>query len=203
MKNVVKFLLSMTFVAFAGSALAEIAPDALVKSTAEEVLEIVKKDKDIQAGDQKKIFALAEEKILPNFNFDRVSQLVLGRSWTKATKDQQDAFQKEFRSLMLRTYATALSKYRNQTIEYKPLRAQPTDKEVTVKTLILQPGGQPVAVDYTLEKSGESWKVFDIVIEGVSLVTNYRGQFSTEVRQSGLDGLIQKLADKNKQAGTK
>jgi len=203
MNKAIKFLLSLFLIAFVASAHAEVAPDALVKSTAEEVLEIVKKDKDIQAGDQKKIFALAEEKILPNFNFDRVSQLVLGKSWTKATKDQQDAFQKEFRSLMLRTYATALSKYRNQTIEYKPLRAQPTDKEVTVKTLILQPGGQPVAVDYTLEKSGESWKVFDIVIEGVSLVTNYRGQFSTEVRQSGLDGLIQKLADKNKQAGTK
>jgi len=203
MNKAIKFLVSLSLVAFAASAHAEIAPDALVKSTAEEVLEIVKKDKDIQAGDQKKIFALAEEKILPNFNFDRVSQLVLGKSWTKATKEQQDAFQREFRSLMLRTYATALSKYRNQTIEYKPLRAQPTDKEVTVKTLILQPGGQPVAVDYTLEKSGESWKVFDIVIEGVSLVTNYRGQFSTEVRQSGLDGLIQKLADKNKQAGTK
>jgi phospholipid transport system substrate-binding protein len=165
------------------------------------VLEIVKKDKDIQAGDQKKIFALAEEKILPNFNFDRVSQLVLGRSWTKASKEQQDAFQKEFRSLMLRTYATALSKYRNQVIEYKPLRSQPTDKEVTVKTLILQPGGQPVAVDYTLEKTDSSWKVFDIVIEGVSLVTNYRSQFSSEIRQSGMDGLIQKLVEKNKQAG--
>jgi len=203
MNKVIQFLLSFTLLAFAVGAYAEIAPDALVRSTAEEVLEIVKKDKDIQAGDQKKIFALAEEKILPNFNFDRVSQLVLGKSWTKATKEQQDAFQKEFRSLMLRTYATALSKYRNQTIEYKPLRAQPADKEVTVKTLILQPGGQPVAVDYTLEKSGESWKVFDIVIEGVSLVTNYRGQFSTEVRQSGLDGLIQKLVEKNKQAGNK
>lgn len=203
MNKVIQFLLSFTLLAFAAGAYAEIAPDALVRSTAEEVLEIVKKDKDIQAGDQKKIFALAEEKILPNFNFDRVSQLVLGKSWTKATKEQQEAFQKEFRSLMLRTYATALSKYRNQTIEYKPLRAQPADKEVTVKTLILQPGGQPVAVDYTLEKSGESWKVFDIVIEGVSLVTNYRGQFSTEVRQSGLDGLIQKLVEKNKQAGNK
>jgi len=201
MNKVMKFLLSLTFVAFVGNALADIAPDALVKSTAEEVLEIVKKDKDIQAGDQKKIFALAEEKILPNFNFDRVSQLVLGRSWTKASKEQQDAFQKEFRSLMLRTYATALSKYRNQVIEYKPLRSQPTDKEVTVKTLILQPGGQPVAVDYTLEKTDSSWKVFDIVIEGVSLVTNYRSQFSSEIRQSGMDGLIQKLVEKNKQAG--
>lgn len=201
MNNVIKFLLSLSFIAFTSNAVAEVAPDVLVKSTAEEVLEIVKKDKDIQAGNQQKIFALAEEKILPNFNFDRVSQLVLGRSWTKASKEQQDAFQKEFRSLMLRTYATALSKYRNQTIEYKPLRSQPTDKEATVKTLILQPGGQPVAVDYTLEKTDGAWKVYDIVIEGVSLVTNYRSQFSNEIKQSGIDGLIQKLVEKNKQAG--
>lgn len=202
-KNLMGLVFGLAMVAVTATASAEIAPDVLVKSTAEDVLAIVKKDKDIQNGDQQKIFALAEEKILPNFNFDRVSQLVLGRSWTKATPDQQQAFQREFRSLMLRTYASALSKYRNQTIEYKPLRTQPSDKEATVKTLILQPGGQPVAVDYTLEKTGDTWKVYDIVIEGVSLVTNYRGQFSNEIRQSNLDGLIQKLADKNKQAGTK
>lgn len=204
MNNVIRLLASLSFVAFTATAAhAEVAPDVLVKSTAEEVLEIVKKDKDIQAGDQKKIFSLAEEKILPNFNFDRVSQLVLGRGWAKATPEQQQAFQREFRSLMLRTYATALSKYRNQTIEYKPLRSQPGDKEATVKTLILQPGGQPVGVDYTLENSAGSWKVYDIVIEGVSLVTNYRGQFATEIKQSGIDGLIQKLAEKNKQANSK
>lgn len=204
MNNVIRLLASLSFVAFTATAAhAEVAPDVLVKSTAEEVLAIVKKDKDIQAGDQSKIYALAEDKILPNFNFDRVSQLVLGRAWTKATPEQQQAFQREFRSLMLRTYATALSKYRNQTIEYKPLRSQPGDKEATVKTLILQPGGQPVAVDYTLENSAGNWKVYDIVIEGVSLVTNYRGQFASEIKQSGIDGLIQKLAEKNKQSGSK
>ena len=203
MKNCIKFLLSLTLVAFANGAMAEVAPDVLVKSTAEEVLAIVKKDKDIQNGDQKKIFALAEEKILPNFNFDRVSRMVLGKNWNSATKEQQEAFQREFRSLMLRTYATALSKYRNQTIEFKPLRAQPNATEVTVKTLILQPGGQPVGVDYSLEKRAEGWKVYDIVIEGVSLVTNYRGQFSNEIRQSGMDGLIQKLVEKNNDADNK
>jgi phospholipid transport system substrate-binding protein len=201
MKNCIKFLLSLTLVAFANCVMAEVAPDVLVKSTADEVLAIVKKDKDIQNGDQKKIFALAEEKILPNFDFDRVCRMVLGKNWNSATKEQQEAFQREFRSLMLRTYATALSKYRNQTIEFKPLRAQPNDTEVTVKTQILQPGGQPVGVDYSLEKKAEGWKVYDIVIEGVSLVTNYRGQFSNEIRQSGMDGLIQKLVEKNKSAG--
>ena len=174
----------------------------LVRTTADEVLEIVKKDKDIQAGDQKKIFALAEEKILPNFNFERVCRLVLGKYWTTATKEQKAVFQREFRSLLLRTYASALSKYRNQTIEYAPLRAEPGAKRVTVKTQVLQPGGQPIGIDYSLEKTNEHWKVYDIVIEGVSLVTNYRSQFSEEIRQSSLDGLIQKLIDKNKQAGT-
>jgi phospholipid transport system substrate-binding protein len=197
MKSVMKFVASIALMGAMQLAVADVAPDVLVKSTADEVLAIVKKDKDIQAGDQKKIFALAEEKILPNFDFDRVSRMVLGKNWSRASKEQQDAFQKEFRSLMLRTYATALGKYRNQTINYKPLRAEPSDKEVTVKTEIVQPGGQPIAVDYSLEKTGEAWKVYDIVIEGVSLVTNYRGQFSSEIRQSGMDGLIQKLADKN------
>lgn len=199
MKSIMQVLLGLALTGLMGNVMAANGPDELVKKTADEVLEIVKKDKDIQAGDQKKIFALAEEKILPNFDFDRVCRMVLGKNWASATKEQQGAFQTEFRSLMLRTYATALSKYRNQTIEFKPLRMQPNDTEVTVKTQILQPGSQPIGVDYTLEKNGDSWKVFDIVIEGVSLVTNYRSQFSTEVRQSGMDGLIQKLADKNKQ----
>lgn len=203
MKSFTQFLLGLTMMGLATSSVAEITPpDVLVKHTAEEVLEIVKKDKDIQAGDQKKIFALAEEKILPHFDFERISQLVLGRYWTRASKDQKEAFEREFRSLMLRTYATALSKYRNQIIEYKPLRMQPGDSKAVVKTQILQPGGQPIGIDYTLEKMAEGWKVTDLVIEDVSLVTNYRSQFSNEVRQSGLDGLIQKLAEKNKGAGT-
>lgn len=199
MKSFMQSMLGLALMAAMGSALAAIAPDVLVKKTADEVLEIVKKDKDIQSGDQKKIFALTEEKILPNFDFDRVCRMVLGKNWATATKEQQAAFQSEFRSLLLRTYASALSKYRNQTIEYKPLRMQPNDTEATVKTQVLQPGGQPIGIDYTLEKSGDSWKVFDIVIEGVSLVTNYRSQFGNEVRQSGMDGLIQKLTEKNQQ----
>ena len=198
MKSILRFVSICTFLASTQVAMAAVGPDELVKSTAEDVLSVIKKDKDIQNGDQKKVFALAEEKILPNFNFDRVCRMVLGKNWNRASKEQQEAFQREFRSLLLRTYATALSKYRNQTIDYKPLRSQPGDTEVTVKTEILQPGGQPVAVDYALEKAGDGWKVYDIVIEGVSLVTNYRSQFGNEIKQSGIDGLIQKLAAKNK-----
>jgi len=194
-----KFLVVIFLSAIAGLAhAASLQADVFVKAIADDVLTIVKKDKEIQSGDQQKIFALAEEKILPHFNFEHVSRLVLGKNYSKASKDQQEAFQKEFRTLMLYTYASALSKYRNQTIEYKPLKDYPDDKQVVVKTLIIQPGGQPIGVDYTLEAIADSWKVYDITIEGVSLVTNYRSQFSNEIRQGGMDGLIQKLADKNK-----
>lgn len=172
-------------------------PDELVKRTADDVLAVVKSDKDIQAGNQDKIFKLAEEKILPNFNFDKVSRLVLGKNWTKATPEQKTAFQNEFKTLLLRTYATALSKYKNQVIEYKPLRLADGASSATVKTSIVQQGGQPIAVDYSLEKGADAWKVYDIVIEGVSLVTNYRSQFAQEIRQNGLDSLIKKLAEKN------
>ncbi|OGV74052.1 MAG: toluene tolerance protein [Methylophilales bacterium RIFCSPHIGHO2_02_FULL_57_10] len=203
MKCLVNLFWAGAIALFSATATAEaVAPDVLVKNTANEVLEIVKKDKDIQSGDMRKITALAEEKILPHFDFDRMSRIVLGKNWRHASKEQQEAFIKEFRTLLVRTYSSALAKYRNQTIEYKPLRTQPGDEEVTVKTRILQPGGPPVPVDYTLEKSGDEWKVIDVVIEGVSLVTNYRGQFSTEIRDNGMDGLIQRLVDKNKQPGS-
>lgn len=198
MKRFNSVILSVLFFCASALAQANVPADVFVKGVADDVLAIVKKDKDIQSGDQEKVFALAEEKILPNFNFDRVCRLVLGKNFSKSSKEQQDAFEREFRTLLIRTYASALSKYRNQTIEYKPLRDVADDKHVTVKTQILQPGGQPIGVDYTLEQSGDVWKVYDITIEGVSLVTNYRGQFSNEIRQGGMDGLIQKLAEKNK-----
>jgi phospholipid transport system substrate-binding protein len=179
-----------------------VPPDVLVKQTADEVIEVVKNDKDIQAGDLRKITSLAEAKILPHFDFERMSRMVLGKHWHKASKEQQAQFVSEFRALLIRTYASALAKYSNQTIEYKPLRAQPGDTEVTVKTQVLQQGTQPLPIDYTLAKKGEAWKVFDVTIEGVSLVTNYRGQFATEVKQTGIDGLIQRLVEKNKQLST-
>ncbi|MEN9724806.1 MAG: Toluene tolerance family protein [Pseudomonadota bacterium] len=198
MKYLSSVILSFVLFCASATAHANVPADVFVKGVADDVLTIVKKDKDIQNGDQEKIFALAEEKIMPNFNFDHVCRLVLGKNFSKASKEQQDAFQREFRTLLIRTYASALSKYRNQTIEYKPMRDIADDKQVTVKTQILQPGGQPIGVDYTLEQMGDVWKVYDITIEGVSLVTNYRGQFSNEVRQGGMDGLIQKLVEKNK-----
>jgi phospholipid transport system substrate-binding protein len=203
MKSIFKFISVFALLGFSSLTVAEVvAPDVLVKRTADEVLQIVKNDKDIQAGDLKKIFDLAEAKILPNFDFERVCRLVLGRNWASATDEQKAQFQKEFRSLLLRTYSSALSKYQNQTIEYLPFRLQPDATRATVKTRILQPGGQPIGLDYTLEKGPNGWKVFDIVIEDVSLVTNYRSQFNNEIRQvGGLDGLIQRLVEKNRAAG--
>lgn len=175
-----------------------IAPDTLVKTTATDVLDIIKKDKDIQSGNMTKITALAEEKILPHFDFDAMSKSVLGKNWRDASKEQQTQFVTEFRTLLVRTYASALSKYRNQTIDYKPFRAQPGDTRVTVKTQILQSGGPALPIDYVLKLTGDAWKVVDISIEGVSLVTNYRGQFSNELKQTDMSGLIQRIADKNK-----
>jgi phospholipid transport system substrate-binding protein len=192
-----KLLVAMGLFLASAVALAAETPDALVKKTAEDVLAVVKSDPDIQAGNQQKIFALAEEKILPNFDFERVSRLVLGKNWTNATPEQKAAFQNEFRTLLLRTYATALSKYKNQVIEYKPFRMADGATTADVKTQIIQKGGQPIEVNYSLAKQGDNWKVFDIIIEGVSLVTNYRSQFAEEVRQNGLDSLNKKLADKN------
>jgi phospholipid transport system substrate-binding protein len=202
-KILLALTMSISMLCFSLTGFAVEGPDELVKRTAEDVLATVKSDADIQAGNQDKIFALAEEKIVPNFNFDKVSRLVLGKNWTKATAEQKTAFQSEFRTLLIRTYATALSKYKNQTIEYKPLRMAEGASTASVKTAILQPGGQPIAVDYSLEKKADAWKVYDIVIEGVSLVTNYRGQFAQEIRQNGIDSLIKKLGDKNKAAMAK
>lgn len=205
MKAIVKILCLAGLALFANFAMANIdmAPDALVKQTADDVLTIVKNDKDIQAGNQQKLFAVVEEKILPNFDFDRVCRMVLGKNWKSASPEQQALFQKEFRSLLLRTYATALGKYRDQVIEYRPMQTDASEKNVTVKTQIIQKGGQPIAVDYSLVKGPTGWKVYDITIESVSLVTNYRSQFSSEIRQNGLDSLNKKLADKNAAAEVK
>jgi phospholipid transport system substrate-binding protein len=207
MKSVINFLASVSLFTslFVGVSVAnaEITPDALVKQTADDVLTIIKNDKEIQAGNQQKLYALVEDKILPNFDFERVCRMVLGKNWKSATPEQQVSFQKEFRTLLMRTYSSALGKYRDQVIEFKPMRFEPDARNVNVKTQILQSGGQPIEVDYSLVKNTNGWKVYDIVIENVSLVTNYRSQFSTEIRQNGLDSLNTKLADKNKSAVAK
>jgi len=196
------FLVMTFFFATATVVAAEMAPDALVKETSQDVLEIVKKDKDIQAGNKQKIYALVDAKVLPHFDFKRMTQLAVGKSWRQATPAQQDALVKEFRALLVRTYSTSLSTYKNQVIEYKSLRMQPSDTDVTVKTVVKQSGGQPIPIDYSLQKNADGWKVYDVVVDNISLVTNYRGSFASEIRQSGIDGLIKTLVEKNHLAET-
>jgi len=196
----------MAFIAAAlvGPVAAEdLAPDALVRGVATEVLEIVKRDQDIQGGDTKKVIALVEQKILPHFDFTRMTALAMGLNWRKASAEQKARLTDQFRTLLVRTYSTALTKYRDQTIEYKPIRAQPGDKDVTVRSMIMQPGAEAITIDYSMEKTAASWKVYDVTVAGISLVTTYRDAFSQEVRKAGVDGLIERLAEKNRQLETK
>jgi phospholipid transport system substrate-binding protein len=181
------------------------APDALVKNVSSEVLDIIRNDPDIQRGSMRKTIALVEEKVLPHFDFQRMTALAMGPSWRKATPQQQAQLVDQFRTLLVRTYSFALVAYRDQTLDFKPLRMQPTDTETVVKSEVRQPGQQPVSIDYTMQKADDSWKVYDVAVGGVSLVTTYRDTFNAEVRQGGVDGLIKSLADKNRQleAGTK
>jgi len=191
-----KLLILGFFVSISSASIAADGPLELVHKTADDVLVVLKADDSIQQ-DKEKIYKLAEEKILPNFDLDRISMLVLGKTWRKINEDQQQQFKSEFKTMLLRTYAVALGKYKDQEIDFKPLRMEPTDKQATVKTQIIQEGAQPISVDYTLAKKDDQWKVFDIVIEGVSLVTNYRSQFASEIKNNGIDSLITKLAEKN------
>lgn len=194
--NFFKYLLLSFFLSISFTSIAEDGPLELVQKTADDVLSVLKSDKSLQE-DKEKIYQLAEEKILPNFDLDRISMLVLGKAWRKINEDQQQKFKSEFKTMLLRTYAVALGKYKDQEIDFKPLRMEPTDNKVTVKSQIIQDGAQPISVDYTLAKKDNAWKVFDIVIEGVSLVTNYRSQFASEIKNNGIDSLISKLVEKN------
>ncbi len=196
-----KWMFISLLVLFTAQARAEdIGPDELVKNTTLEVISVIKQDKDIQAGDRAKIYALVEEKVLTHFDFRRMSQLAMGKNWRQATPEQQDALIKEFRSLLVRTYAVSLSQYRDQKIEIKPTKLEPDAKDATVKSLFIQSGREPVTVDYLMYKIPAGWKVFNITVEGVSLVENYRSTFNDQIRKSGVDGLIKTLVERNRDA---
>ena len=177
---------------------ADDAPDEMVRKVTDDVLTIVRQDKDIQNGNAKKAMELVEAKVLPNFNFQRMTALAMGRDWGKASPEQKTKLADEFKTLLVRTYSNALTGYKDQTIRYKPSKDL-GDGEVLVKTEIVQSGNKPIQLDYSLEKAGDGWKVYDVVVAGVSLVTNYRETFAQEVRANGVDGLIQMLSNKNKQ----
>jgi len=188
---------------FALPAFAQEAPDALVKRVSQEVLQIIKTDPKVQAGDQARIRELIETKLAPNFDFLRMTSLAMGRNWSKATPDQQKRLADEFKSLLVRTYSNALLQYRNQEIDYKPLRADANATEVNVRTEVVRPGQSAVPIDYAMTKTPSGWKAYDVVVGGVSLVTNYRDEFNEQIRQGGVDGLINSLAARNKGGGAK
>lgn len=172
-------------------------PDVLARTTTQEVLAILKRDKSIQSGNQARVYQLVEAKILPNFDFNRMTQLALGKNWPRATAKQKQDLVTEFRNLLVRTYSGSLTAFTDQTVEFKPLTMMPGDTDVTVRSEIRQPGGQPIPIDYSMYKTAFGWKVYDVTIDSVSLVTNYRASFANTIRQQGIDGLIKTLADQS------
>lgn len=187
------FLMSFASTGFAQN----LAADALVKSITEDVLSTLRQNKDV--GNTKKVVELVESKVLPHFDFVRMTQLALAVNWRRATPEQQKALIEEFRTLLVRTYSTALSSYRDQAVDFKPLRARPEDTEVTVRTEVKQRGAQPLSIDYEMEKTPIGWKVFDVKVGGVSLITTYKDDFASQIREAGVDGLIKTLVVKNRQ----
>ena len=195
MKRVIGLIVGALLIASAAAQ--QVAPDVLMKNVTNDVLNIVSKDQDIQNGNTAKAIALVEAKVLPDFDFQRMTALAMGKEWRKATPDQQSALTSEFRTLLVRTYSRALTSYRNQTIEFKPTKMAGDETDVTVRTEIKQPGAKSVSIDYAMEKADSTWKVYDITVSGISLVMSFRDQFGQEVLNGGIDGLIKTLHTKN------
>ncbi|HSA91067.1 MAG TPA: ABC transporter substrate-binding protein [Burkholderiales bacterium] len=178
----------------------ELGPEELVRKVTEEVFEAIKADKQLAAGDRQKAIRLAEEKVLPHIDFAEATRLAVGRSWAKATPEQKKRLVAEFRNMLVRTYSNAITAYEGQTMKVMPVRMKPGDTEVTVHNQFFRAGGRPVLLDYSMHKTDQGWKIYDIVVEGVSLVLTYRSEFDAVVKQDGIDALIQRLAQKNKPA---
>jgi phospholipid transport system substrate-binding protein len=198
LRTLLSTLIMLPLALSAAPALAQEAPDALVKRVAEDVLSTIRSDKDLQAGNQAKVKQLIETKLAPHFDFARMTALAAGRNWRSANPEQQQQLTDQFRTLLVRTYSGALTGYRDNTMDYKPLRMNPGDSEVIVRTEVRRPGQAPVQIDYNMAKTPEGWKAYDVVVAGVSLVTNYRDEFNDIVRSSGIDGLVKALDTKNK-----
>ncbi|MEN9543968.1 MAG: hypothetical protein RLZZ598_801 [Pseudomonadota bacterium] len=179
-----------------------VAPDALIKQVSNEIIDAVKADKAIQAGDVRRIIALVDAKVLPHVNFERMTASAVGRYWRQATPDQRQRLQAEFKQLLVRTYSGALTQVRDQTVELKALRGKAEDPEVIVRTEV-RGRGDPIQLDYRLEKAGDDWKIYDVNVLGVWLVENYRNSFAQEINANGIEGLIAKLAERNKAAAAK
>ena len=185
-------------VSVAAPAIAQESPDALIRRLSTEVLDRIRSDKDLQAGDFKKLSDLVDATVMPHVNFQRMTALSVGRNWRSASPEQQKQLMNEFRVLLLRTYSGALSSVKDQSIRMKPLRADAADTGVIVRSEVAQPRGEPIQLDYRMEKASDGWKIYDVNVLGVWLVETYRGQFAQEVGARGIDGLIKSLVDKNR-----
>jgi phospholipid transport system substrate-binding protein len=172
-------------------------PEALVKKITEEVLAALKTDKQLAAGDREKAVKLAEQKILPHVDFEEATRLAVGRGWKEASPEQRKKLIAEFRNMLVRTYSNAIGTYEGQTMKVLPSRVKPGEGEATVRNQFLRPGGKPILIDYSMRKTDSGWKIYDIVVEGVSLVLTYRSEFDAVVKQEGVDGLIKRLGQKN------
>ena len=190
--------LALLLVLGTSAAVAQEAPDALVKRVAEDTLSAIRADKDLQVGNPAQVKQLIESKLVPHFDTTRMTALAMGRNWRSATPEQQKQLTEQFQTLLIRTYSNALTNYRDNAMTYKPLRMNPGDTDVVVRTEVTRPGQAAVQIDYSMEKTADGWKAYDVVVAGVSLVTNYREEFNDLVKSSGVDGLIKALADKNK-----
>jgi phospholipid transport system substrate-binding protein len=177
---------------------AQEAPDALVKRVAQETLDLIKSDPKLQAGDPARVSEVIESRLLPHFDFARMTQLAMGRNWRLASPEQQRRLTEEFRTLLVRTYANTLAQYRDESIQMKPFRAESGATDVVVRTEVLRQGRASVQIDYGMTRTPAGWKAYDVIVGGVSLVTNYRDEFNEQIRAGGVDGLVKTLADKNK-----
>lgn len=195
-----RFVLALFLAASGAAATAqELGPDELVRKVTTEVLEAIQHDKQLQAGDRKKALALAEEKILPLVDFREAARLAVGRPWNTATPEQQEGLVRQFRTLLVRIYSNAVGVYRGQTMRVQPVKMAPGATQTTVRNQYLSPGRPPTTVEYAMHKTPTGWKIYDITVEGVSLVLTYRGEFEQIVRDGGIDGLIQRLAERNRE----
>jgi len=175
----------------------DLGPEELVRKVTQDVLDAIRSDKQLAAGDRQKALKLAEEKVLPHIDFEEAARLAVGRAWAQATPEQRKKLVEEFRRMLVRTYSNAISAYEGQTMKVLPVRMKPGDTEVTVHNQYIRAGGTPLPVDYQMHKTDQGWKIYDITVEGVSLVLTYRSEFDAVVKQSGIDGLIKRLEEKN------
>lgn len=197
-RRFVGFLLA--FAALSAFAQSNLTPEQLVRRITDDVMAAVKQDKNLAAGDREKALALAEQKVLPHIDFRESARLAVGRSWNNATPAQQERITREFRAMLVRIYSNAIDAYRGQTMRVFPVRMEPGATEATVRNQYLSPGRPPVPVEYAMHKTPEGWKIYDITVENVSLVLTYRAEFDQVMRQSGFDGLIKRMAEKNQPA---